>query len=72
MKLEIKKKTKIMLLNFPKNFQFATSLKLKNFNIEQAREAKVLGTILSDDLLWKKKTVQILDSSVRAKRHSSE
>ena len=54
------KKTKIMLINFTKNYQFATRLKLNNSNIEQVREAKVLGTILSDDLLWNKNCANII------------
>ena len=38
------KKTKIMLINFTRNYQFATRLKLMNTNIEHVKEAKILGT----------------------------
>ena len=41
-----KRKNKIMLVNFTKKYQFATRLKLKDTNIEQVNEAKVLGTII--------------------------
>ena len=45
-------KTKIMLINFTKKYQFTTRLKLRGSNIEQVHEAKVLGTIISDNLSW--------------------
>ena len=47
-----KKKTTIMLINFTKKYQFSTRLKLNDTNIEQVKNIKVLGTILSDDLSW--------------------
>ena len=46
------KKTKIMLINFTKNYQFSTRLQLKNNNLEIVRETKILGMILTDDLKW--------------------
>ena len=46
------KKTKIMLINFTKNYQFSTRITLKNSNVEQISEMKILGTILSDKLTW--------------------
>ena len=46
------KKTKTMIFNFTKNFQFSTRLKIKNENIEVINSTKLLGTILSDDLKW--------------------
>jgi hypothetical protein len=45
-------KTKIMLVNFTKKYQFVSRLKLKGSNLEQVKEAKVLGTIISDSLSW--------------------
>ena len=47
-----KAKTKIMLINFTKNYQFVSRIKLKDSVIEQVKEAKVLGTIISDTLSW--------------------
>ena len=46
------KKTKILLFNYTKNYQFATRLKLKGSVVEQVSEAKILGTIISDKLSW--------------------
>ena len=34
------------------NFQFSTRLKLQNMNIDIVHEAKILGTIVKDDLKW--------------------
>ena len=41
-----------MLINFTKNYQFVSRTKLKDSVIEQVKEAKVLGTIISDTLSW--------------------
>ena len=46
------KKTKIMIINFTKNYQFSTRLQLNNTNLEVVKEAKLLGMILSDNLKW--------------------
>ena len=48
MKLNIKK-TKNMIFNFSKNFKFSTQLSVKNENIELIKEAKLLGTFITDD-----------------------
>ena len=46
------KKTKVMLFNFTKNYQFSTRLTLQNENLEIVDKAKLLGVIMSDDLKW--------------------
>ena len=51
---------KIMLINYRNKYQFTTRMKLKNNNIQQVKEAKMLGTILSDDLLWNKNCENIV------------
>ena len=56
----MEKKTKILLLNFTKKYQFATRLKLKGTNIEQVSEAKILGTIVSDTLCWDANVTRII------------
>ena len=48
-------KTKVMLVNFTKKYQFVSRLKLKGSIIEQVKEAKILGTIVSDNLSWNTK-----------------
>ena len=51
-KMKLNEKTKILLFNFTKKHQFATCLKLRATDIEQVREASILGTIVSDTLSW--------------------
>ena len=46
------KKIQVMLFNLTHKFQFSTRLQSKNTNIEIVSEAKVLGTIVTDDLKW--------------------
>ena len=58
MKLNIKK-TKTMLFNFSKKYQFTTKLNLKNENIEMVRETKLLGTIITDQLSWDRNTEEL-------------
>ena len=47
-----KLKTKYMIINFTHKYKFATRLTLQSENIEQVHQAKVLGTILTDDMTW--------------------
>ena len=49
MELNIKK-TKAMIFNFSKNYQFTTDILLKNEKIEIVHQAKLLGLILTNDL----------------------
>ena len=49
-------KTKCMIFNFTKSKKFSTRLTLKNKQVEIVREMKLLGTIICDDLKWKKNT----------------
>ena len=58
MKLNIKK-TKTMLFNFSKKYQFTTKLNLKNENIEMVQETKLLGTIITDQLSWDRNTEEL-------------
>ena len=45
-------KTKYMIINYTNKYKFSTRLALKNRNIEQVHQAKVLGKILNDELTW--------------------
>ena len=47
-----KQKTKAMIFNFTKNYQFGTRLKLQNENIECVRKMKILGTLVNTSLTW--------------------
>ena len=64
MKLNIKK-TKTMLFNFSKKYQFTTKLNLKNENIEMVRETKLLGTIITDQLSWDRNTEELSKSVIK-------
>ena len=50
------KKTKSMVFNFSKKFQFTTDLNLKNQKVEIIEQAKLLGLILTNDLKWEQNT----------------
>ena len=54
------KKTKTMLFNFTNKYQFMTRLSLNAENVEVVSEAKLLGTIISNDLTWNSNTSNIV------------
>ena len=54
------KKTKTMLFNFTNKYQFMTRLSLNGENVEVVSEAKLLGTIISNDLTWNSNTSNIV------------
>ena len=45
-------KSKVMVFNYTKNYQFGTRLYLENQLLETVQETKLLGTIISTDLTW--------------------
>ena len=49
-------KSKVMVFNFTKNYQFSTRVHLNNTLLEIIRETRLLGTIVSSDLTWHKNT----------------
>ena len=49
-------KSKIMVFNFTKNYQFSTRLELEGKILETVSETKLLGTIVTNDLKWGKNT----------------
>jgi hypothetical protein len=49
-------KTKYMIFNFSRNYQFNTRLQLEGQIQEQVHETKLLGLVLRDDLSWKSNT----------------
>ena len=59
MKLNVSK-TKNIIFNFSRNKQFSTELKLNGEMIETVSETKLLGTVITDDLSWKKNTDKII------------
>ena len=54
------KKTKSIIFNFTKKYQFSTKLSVDDENLEIVREAKLLGTYITDDLKWNKNTLEIV------------
>ena len=60
-KMEINEnKTKAMLFNFTKNYQFTTRLQLKEQTVEVIENTKLLGTIISNDLKWDLNTAYLV------------
>ena len=57
------KKCKNLIFNFTNNHQFSTALHVNNHEVETVKEAKLLGSILTDDLKWSKNTEEIVKSS---------
>ena len=47
-------KSKIMIFNFTKKYQFSTRVHLNDTLLDIINETKILGTILSSDLTWHK------------------
>ena len=41
-----------MIFNYSRKYKFSTQVSLENENIETVKEAKLLGTIITDDLKW--------------------
>ena len=56
-------KSKIMVFNFTKNYQFSTRLKLEGQILEAVSETKLLGTIVTNDLKWTKNTSFIVQKA---------
>ena len=57
------KKCKNLIFNFTNNHQFVTALKVNNHETETVKEAKLLGTIITEDLKWSRNTEQIVKSA---------
>ena len=59
------KKTKNMIFNFTKKYQFATRMKLNYEIIETVTEIKLLGTIITNDLKWESVTSFITKKALK-------
>ena len=64
MKLNIKK-TKNIIFNFSKKLQFTTKLSVDSENIEIVKEAKLLGTYITEDLKWNKNTSELVKKAYK-------
>ena len=54
------RKSKNMIFNFTHDYQFTSNIDLKGENIEVVEEAKLLGTIITSDLKWRRNTETIV------------
>ena len=52
-------KTKIMIFNPTRNYQFTTRLKLNKVTLEVVTQTKLLGTHITHDLKWDLNTKEI-------------
>ena len=59
------KKTKNMIFNFTKKFQFTTNLSVNDKEIEVVDETKLLGTYLTSDLKWNKNTSELIKKAYK-------
>ena len=54
------KKCKTMIFNYTKKYQFSTRLTLEGKVLEEVQDTQLLGTIITNDLKWKKNTSNIV------------
>ena len=64
MKLNVKK-TKTMIFNFSKKYQFTTNLNVMNTEIEMVKETCLLGTFITDQLSWDRNTEELTKKGYR-------
>ena len=57
------KKSKTIIFNFTKNYQFTTRLDLNGESLEVVKETKLLGTIIQNDLKWDSNTSKLVKSA---------
>ena len=56
-------KSKIMLFNFTKKYQFIPRIHMEDKLLEIVNESTVLGLVISSDLSWKKNTEKIISKA---------
>ena len=49
-----------MLINFTKNHQYSTRMKLNNINVQLVNEMKILGPIVTNNLSWNQNTHEFI------------
>ena len=57
------KKTKCMIFNRSKKFQFTSDIRLKGQKLNVVDETKLLGTIITNDLKWNRNTLIIVKNA---------
>ena len=58
-------KTKYMIVNFTKNYQFSTRLNLEGKLIQQINQTRLLGIIVDDSLTWQSNTNHIVKQAYK-------
>ena len=58
-------KTKNIIFNFTKKYQFTTDISVNNKNIDIVKETKLLGTYITNDLKWDKNTSEIVKNLIK-------
>ena len=59
------KKTKSMIFNFTKKYQFTTKMSVNNVKLDIVSEAKLLGTVITDKLTWDRNTEELVKKAFR-------
>ena len=54
-----------MIFNFSRKYKFSTQISCDTEKIKTVKEAKLLGTIITDDLKWDKNTAEIVKKAYR-------
>ena len=54
------KKSKVIIFNFTRDYQFSTRLYIENILLEIVNETKLLGTLISSDLTWHANTEMLV------------
>ena len=53
-------KSKVMIVNYTHNFQFATRVQINDKLLETIQETTLLGTVVSSDLKWHSNSDQLV------------
>ena len=56
-------KSKAMIFNFTKEYQFTSRTKMEDRNIEVIKETKLLGVFVNDNLTWERNTMNLVKRS---------
>ena len=58
-------KSKYMIVNFTRNYQFNTRLELENILLEQVHETRLLGLVINEQLSWQSNTTFIVKKAFK-------
>ena len=58
-------KSKYMVFNFSRNYQFSTRLGINGNILEKVRSTRLLGLVINDDLTWTENTEIIVKNAYK-------